>query len=75
MVIESCCEQRRDDLLEYIGLLEKFDLVSHVNMKAHSQWFTRGLKGGRSIRQVIGNADSQNSLMKYIRDMCGNVRA
>lgn len=74
VVIESCCEQRRDDLLEYIGLLEKFELVSHVNVKAHCQWFTRGLKGSRSIRQGMGNADSHNFLMECIRNMCGNVR-
>ncbi|WP_440952757.1 tRNA dihydrouridine synthase [Methanococcoides sp. FTZ1] len=71
-VIEFGCEQRRDDLLEYIRLLEKFDLVDHVNMKAHSQWFTRGLRGSRGIRLGMGNADSHSSLMDCIRNMCGD---
>ncbi|KGK99270.1 TIM-barrel protein, nifR3 family [Methanococcoides methylutens] len=71
-VIGTCCGQRRDDLLEYIELLEKFDLISHVNMKAHSQWFTRGLKDSRRMRMEMGNAVSHVSLVECIRNMCGN---
>ena len=74
-LIEVSCERRRDDLLEYIRLLEKFDLVSHVNMKAHSQWFTRGLKDSRSVRMGMGNADSHSSLIECIRNMCRDVQA
>ncbi|MDA0524094.1 tRNA dihydrouridine synthase [Methanococcoides alaskense] len=69
-VLECGCEQKRDDLLEYLDLLEKFDLSSHINLKAHVQWFTRGLKGSRRMRSEIGYADSRDSIVEFVQNMC-----
>ncbi len=69
-VLEASCSRRRQDCLDYLDLLEEYDYISHMNLRAHVQWFTKGLKGSRHMRKCIGTCDSMQAFVEYIGSMC-----
>lgn len=54
-------KNRIQDLNQYFSDLKKYNLLVHVNVSAHAQWFTKGLPGSREMRLKI------NALHKDIR--------
>ncbi len=64
------CAQRRDDLINYVGLLERFDLLGSMNIKSHAQWFTRGFNGSRNVRQMLNDADDVSSIIECFDILC-----
>lgn len=47
--------QRISDFKEYCRLLETYRLYPYVNIKAHAQWFTRGLPESAALRLRIND--------------------
>ena len=64
------CSQRISDLREYFGLLEKYDLMHTVNIKAQAQWFTRGMRNGRHIRRSIASSKTIDEILQSLSEMC-----
>ncbi|WNY29293.1 tRNA-dihydrouridine synthase B [Methanimicrococcus stummii] len=54
-------ETRAADLNHYFSGLKQYDLLPHVNVRAHAQWFTKGLPYSREMRLKI------NELHKEIK--------
>ncbi len=69
-ILEASCSRRRQDCLDYLDLLEEYDCISHLNLRAHVQWFTKGLKGSRQMRKRIGTSDSIPAFVECIMSMC-----
>ncbi|MEA1984462.1 MAG: tRNA-dihydrouridine synthase, partial [Euryarchaeota archaeon] len=66
----ATCAQRRDDLVNYVRLLERFDLLGSMNIRSHAQWFTRGLDGSRKVRQMLNDADDVSSIIECFDILC-----
>ena len=64
------CSQRVADLREYFGLLEEFDLMHTVHIKAQAQWFTRGMRNGRHIRRSITTSETIEDILRNLDEMC-----
>jgi nifR3 family TIM-barrel protein len=64
------CRQRIVDLREYFGLLEEYDLMHTVNIKAQAQWFTRGMRNGRHIRRNIASSETIEEILQSLDEMC-----
>ncbi|ETA68020.1 putative TIM-barrel protein, nifR3 family [Methanolobus tindarius DSM 2278] len=64
------CSQRISDLREYFGLLEEYDLMHTVNIKAQAQWFTRGMRNGRHIRRSIASSKTIDEILRSLSEMC-----
>ncbi|WMW23835.1 tRNA dihydrouridine synthase DusB [Methanolobus sediminis] len=64
------CSQRITDLREYFGLLEEYDLMHTVNIKAQAQWFTRGMRNGRHIRRSIASSKTIGEILESLDEMC-----
>lgn len=64
------CSQRIADLREYFDLLEEYDLMHTVNVKAQAQWFTRGMRNGRHIRRSIAGSGSVTAILESLEEMC-----
>ncbi|WP_340819929.1 tRNA dihydrouridine synthase DusB [Methanolobus sp. WCC4] len=64
------CDQRIADLSEYFRLLEEFDLMHTVHIKAQAQWFTRGMRNGRHIRRSIAASESIEEILWNLDEMC-----
>jgi nifR3 family TIM-barrel protein len=64
------CSQRISDLREYFGLLEEYDLMHTVNIKAQAQWFTRGMRNGRHIRRSIASSKTIDEILQSLCEMC-----
>jgi nifR3 family TIM-barrel protein len=64
------CRQRIADLREYFGLLEEYDLMHTVNIKAQAQWFTRGMRNGRHIRRSIATSKTISEIIQSLDEMC-----
>jgi nifR3 family TIM-barrel protein len=64
------CSQRISDLREYFGLLEEYDLMHTVNIKAQAQWFTRGMRNGRHIRRSIASSKTIDEILQSLSEMC-----
>jgi nifR3 family TIM-barrel protein len=64
------CRQRIADLREYFGLLEEYDLMHTVNIKAQAQWFTRGMRNGRHIRRNIASSETIEEILQSLDEMC-----
>ncbi|MGB3908229.1 MAG: tRNA dihydrouridine synthase DusB [Methanomethylovorans sp.] len=62
--------QRVADFKEYMRLLELYGLEAYVDIRMHAQWFTRGIKGGRHIRQGISSTREKRSIIQLIESMC-----
>ena len=67
------CSQRISDLREYFGLLEEYDLMHTVNIKAQAQWFTRGMRNGRHIRRSIASSKTIDEILQSLSEMCKHV--
>lgn len=64
------CSQRIADLMEYFRLLEEYDLMHTVNIKAQAQWFTRGMRNGRHIRRSIASSKTIDEILQSLSEMC-----
>jgi nifR3 family TIM-barrel protein len=64
------CSQRIADLKEYFRLLEEYNLMNTVNIKAQAQWFTRGMRNGRHIRRSIASSQSIAEIFRSLDEMC-----
>ncbi|TQD28458.1 tRNA dihydrouridine synthase DusB [Methanolobus vulcani] len=64
------CSQRIADLREYFGLLDEYDLMHTVNIKAQAQWFTRGMRNGRHIRRSIASSKTIAEIIQSLDEMC-----
>ena len=69
----NVCRQRTADLEEYLGLLKKYDLTDTVNLRSHAQWFTKGIRGGKNIRNRIADAKDIDEIIESVRQMCGDA--
>ena len=69
-IAPATCTQRRDDLINYVELLERFDLLGSMNIRSHAQWFTRGLDGSRKVRQLLNHADDMSSIIECFDVLC-----
>ena len=67
------CHQRYEDFCKYIKRLDEYSLTDTVNMKAQAQWFTRGIHGGRHIREKISTSDNIEEILRHIKEMCHNL--
>ncbi|MDW7733214.1 MAG: tRNA dihydrouridine synthase DusB [Methanolobus sp.] len=67
------CRQRVSDLSEYFRLLEEHELIHTINVRAHAQWFTRGIRNGRHIRNRIAEAADIDEMLLRVEDMCGET--
>ncbi|MBP1909535.1 tRNA dihydrouridine synthase DusB [Methanolobus bombayensis] len=64
------CNQRIADLKEYFGLMEEYNLMHTINVKAQAQWFTRGMRNGRHIRRNIAASKSLKYIFESLDEMC-----
>lgn len=64
------CVQRLADFKEYMRLLELYGLQEYVDIRMHAQWFTRGINGGRHIRQGISKTRDKNSILQLMESLC-----
>ena len=67
------CSQRVADIREYFSLLEKYELMHTVHIKAQAQWFTRGMRNGRHIRKNIDTAANIEEILQSLDEMCKHV--
>ncbi len=67
------CSQRVADIREYFGLLEEYELMNTVHIKAQAQWFTRGMRNGRHIRKNIDTAAGIEEILQGLDEMCKHV--
>ncbi|KXS43815.1 tRNA dihydrouridine synthase DusB [Methanolobus zinderi] len=65
------CMQRVKDIREYFRLLEECGLMETINVRAHAQWFTRGIRNGRHIRNRIAEAHDVDEIILQVEKMCG----
>lgn len=64
------CAQRIADFKEYVRLLELYGLEEYVDIRMHAQWFTRGINGGRHIRQGISKTRDKKSIIQLMESLC-----
>jgi len=69
----NSCQQRYADFSDYIERLDEYGLTDTINMKAQAQWFTRGIRGGRSVREKIAASKNIDEISYHIKEMCDNV--
>ncbi len=67
------CTQRVEDIREYFTLLEEYELMHTVHIKAQAQWFTRGMKNGRHVRKSIDVAKNIDEILQSLDEMCKNA--
>ncbi|WNY23953.1 tRNA-dihydrouridine synthase B [Methanimicrococcus hongohii] len=58
-------EARVSDLNQYLILLKRYDLLPHVNVRAHSQWFTKGLPYSRAMRLKINDLHNDVKIRSF----------
>ncbi|AKB20242.1 MULTISPECIES: tRNA dihydrouridine synthase DusB [unclassified Methanosarcina] len=51
----------------YILLLEKYNLLSSMNLRMHAHWFTKGLHGSRHIREKINSLKDGKAIIELMR--------
>lgn len=68
------CSQRVADIREYFGLMEEYKLIHTVNIKAQAQWFTRGMRNGRHIRNSIAFAKNIDEILQSLEKMCKHAK-
>lgn len=64
------CAQRLEDLKEYMKLLEFYGLEEYVDVRIHARWFTRGIKGGRHLRQGISDTRKKEDIIRLMEGLC-----
>lgn len=57
-----------EDFKSYIALLEEHNLSSSTNLRMHSHWFTKGLRGSRQIRGKINNLKDGEAITELIKN-------
>lgn len=67
------CRQRVADLETYMRLLQKHGLTHTVNLRAHAQWFTKGIRGGKHIRTKIADSKDIDEIIDCLKDMCADA--
>lgn len=67
------CTQRLEDFKEYVRLLELYGLEEYVDIRMHAQWFTRGIKGGRHVRQGISGTREIKSIVQLMESLCAQL--
>lgn len=67
------CEDKMACLSEYFRLLEEFDLISHVNLQAHTGWFLKGLKGARKMRASLQGVKDPEAILDNLRKVCNEA--
>lgn len=60
-------KNRIQDLNQYFSDLKKYNLLVHVNVSAHAQWFTKGLPDSREMRMKI-NALHKDIKIRHFSD-------
>ena len=58
------------DFEAYINLLEEHGLLSSINLRMHAQWFTKGLRGSRHIRERINGLEDAKSIIELMKSSC-----
>ncbi|MDR0767144.1 MAG: tRNA-dihydrouridine synthase family protein [Methanosarcinales archaeon] len=53
------------DLNQYFLLLKRYDLLPHVNIRAHAQWFTKGLPYSREMRLKINELHKDVKIREF----------
>ncbi|MDO9516426.1 MAG: tRNA dihydrouridine synthase DusB [Methanosarcinaceae archaeon] len=64
------CTQQVNDFMEYIELLEKYDIFSLGDIKAQSKAFTKGVAESRHIREKLNDAKNLGSIINVMNGMC-----
>lgn len=64
------CLQRIADLETYMRSLQYYGITHTVNLKAHAQWFTKGIRGGKHIRTRIAEAKDIDGIIDSVKEMC-----
>lgn len=64
------CVQRLADFKEYARLLEQYDLEKYVDIRMHARWFTKGIKGGRHVRQGISGTREKELIIRLMEGLC-----
>lgn len=64
------CTQRLADFKEYVRLLELYGLEEYVDIRMNARWFTRGIKGGRHVRQDISGTRDKEAVIRLMEDLC-----
>lgn len=67
------CTQRLADFKEYVRLLEQHGLEEYVDIRMHARWFTRGIKGGRQVRQGISGIRDKEALIRLMEGLCAQL--
>ncbi len=67
------CTQRLADFKEYVRLLELYGLEEYVDIRMHARWFTRGIKGGRHVRQGISGTREKKSIIRLMESLCAQL--
>ncbi|WP_370574081.1 tRNA dihydrouridine synthase DusB [Methanomethylovorans sp.] len=64
------CTQRLTDFKEYVRLLELYGLEEYVDIRMHARWFTRGIKGGRHVRQGVSGTQDKEAVIRLMESLC-----
>lgn len=67
------CAQRIADFKEYVRLLELYSLGGYVDLRMHARWFTRGIKGGRHVRQGIAGIRDKEEIIRLMEGLCAQL--
>jgi len=62
--------RRLEDFETYVALLEKYNLISPLNLRMQAHWFTKGLEGSRQIREKINSLKDGKAMIDLIRSFC-----
>ncbi len=65
---------RVDDLSRYLSCLNKYNLLPHVNIRAHAQWFTKGLPYSREMRLKINDLHKDIKIRYFSDDELAEER-
>ncbi|MDR2944825.1 MAG: tRNA-dihydrouridine synthase family protein [Methanosarcinales archaeon] len=67
-------EGRAEDLNHYFFYLKKYHLLPHVNIRAHAQWFTKGLPYSREMRLKINDLHKDVKIRHFSDDELSEER-
>lgn len=59
---------RCEDLNQYFVFLKNYNLLPHVNIRAHAQWFTKGLPYSREMRLKINDLHKDVKIRHFSDD-------
>lgn len=58
-----------DDLLEYVELCRKFNMLTYGDFKLKCQWFIRSHENVRPVRKMINDTKDIESVIRIVRDL------